>query len=226
VEIDMPLIKHIRNSFLVCAALAQVAGASTIIQSGGNSGAAVPLGYYPPYAPYNMTPIVFAVGWTQTTDFTGVDVFANLFTPGGGGTVNYELVDALGPGTSFATNGIVRGTAATPANPADVDLFHLDSLAAGTYYLVLDSSTAAWMYNYPGVGSFSEAQGVASLGSSWAPGTSINNLYAPASSFSGVNIPVQFSVVATAAQAPEPATFAGTGLALVGFAMMLRKLRG
>src|SRR5207245_574832 len=138
--------------------------------------------------------------------------YANLFTPGFAGTVNYELVNAIGTGTSFAANGIVRGTATTPINPADVNLFHLASLAAGTYYLVLDSPVAntSWLYNYPGTGAYSMTQGVSFQGDFWAPGAAINGTYAPGSNFSGVNIPVQFSVTGSAA-APEPATFAGTG---------------
>ncbi len=220
----MTLINSIRNSFMLCVLLAQAAGASTLIQSGGNSGAAVPLGYYPPYAPSGLTPIVFAVSWTQTSAYTNVDVFANLFSPGFAGTVNYELVNAIGAGTSFASNGIVRGSATTPTNPADVDLFHLTSLGAGTYYLVLDSTTAAWLYNFPGTGAFTTTQGVSFNGDLWAPGAAINNTYAPASNFAGNVFPVQFSVTGTAA-APEPATFGGTGLVLMGLAMGLRAFR-
>jgi len=184
----------------------------------------VPLGYYPPYAQYNMTPIVFAVGWTQAFDAVNVDVTANLFSPGTPGTVNYELVNAIGPGTSFLANGIARGTVSTPINPADVDLFHLSSLAKGTYYLVLDSTTAAWLYNFPGTSALTLAPGVTNAGDFWAPGPAINGSYAPASSFSGIGFPVQFAVTGTAA-APEPATFAGTGLALLGAAMILGRVR-
>jgi hypothetical protein len=148
------IFKNIAKTFLACAILSQAAGAAVIIQSNGNAGASVPLGYYPPYAPYGLTPIVYAVGWTQTSDTVDVDVMANLFSPGSPGTVNYELVDAIGPGTSFAANGIVEGTSTTPTNPANVDLFHLNLLKAGTYWLVLDSSTAAWQYNFPMQGNY------------------------------------------------------------------------
>jgi hypothetical protein len=184
------------------------------------------MGYYAPYAQFGLTPNVFALGWTQTSDYVNVDVFANLFTPGFNGTVNYELVKAIGSGTSFAANGIVRGTATTPINPADVDLFHPTSLGAGTYYLVLDSPNAgtSWLYNFPGSGSYTSAQGVSFNGDFWAPGAAINTTYSPGSSFSGNVFPVQFLVTGTVA-APEPATFGVTGLALMGLGMILRAWR-
>lgn len=222
----MHLINRIRNSFVLCAVLAQTAGAATIIQSSGNSEASVPLGYYAPYAQYNLTPIVFEVAWTQTSDYTDVDVFANLFTSGGPGTVDYALVDAIGPGTSFAADGIVSGTVSTPANPTDVELFQLPFLAAGTYYLVLDSNVAntSWQYNYPLQSNFTMDTGVSYVGAGWAAGSSINTSYTPGSSFSGVSYPVEFQVTGNVAT-PEPATFGGVGLALVGVAMALRRIR-
>jgi len=109
--------KGIGKSFLIGAILRQAAGASVIVQSTGNSHAALPLGYYAPWATGGTTPTVNAVSWTQTSDYLDVDVFANLFTVGSAGFVNYELVNGIGPGTSFAANGILRGTAITPVNP-------------------------------------------------------------------------------------------------------------
>jgi hypothetical protein len=222
----MPIIKDLRNSLLACALLAQVAGATTIVQSAGNSEASVPLGYYTPYASSGMTPIVFAVGWTDTSDYVDVNVFANLFTPGSPGTVNYELVTALGPGTSFAADGIVRGTATTPANPTDVSLFHLSFLQAGTYYLVLDSPVpnTSWQYNFPFQTNDTTAPGVSFLGDQYSFGASINTAYTPGSSFSGIGYPVEFSVTGTAAT-PEPATFAVMGMALIGLSIALRAMR-
>ena len=219
-------VRFIRNASFVCALLAQAAGATTIIQSSGNSAASVPIGYYAPYAPYNLTPIVFEVAWTQTSDYSNVDVFANLFTPGSPGSVNYTLVNAIGPGTSFAANGIVRGTATTPANPADVDLFHLASLKAGTYFLVLDSPVAntSWQYNYPFQANFSMDSGVSYAGGEWAAGTAINAAYTAGSNFSGVSYPVEFRVTGTVAT-PEPATLGATGLTLIGLAMGLRRMQ-
>lgn len=76
----MHLIGSLQTSFVICALLAQTAGATVIIQSSGNSEASVPIGYYAPYAQDNLTPAVYAVAWTQTSDYTDVDVFANLFT--------------------------------------------------------------------------------------------------------------------------------------------------
>jgi len=65
---------------LICAVIVQIAGASTIIQSSGNSEASVPLGYYAPYG----TATVYAVSWNQNSSYSNVAVFANLFNPGGG----------------------------------------------------------------------------------------------------------------------------------------------
>ena len=222
----MNILKFIERSCYLCALLAQAAGATTIIQSSGNSEASVPLGYYAPYASFNGTPIVFAVGWTQSSAYSNVDVFANLFTPGSNGTVDYALVTQIGPGTSFTADGIVRGSVSTPTNPTDVDLFHLDTLPAGTYYLVLDSPTpnTSWQYNYPYQTNNTTDTGVNYLGSAWAYGPSIYSSYTAGSNFSGVNIPVEFRVSGTAA-APEPATFGGTGLVLVGLSLVLRRLR-
>ncbi len=218
----MRFTKTIRQALLLFALLTPVARASTILQSSGNSEASVPLGYYAPYASSGMTPVVYAVGWTQTSADVDVNVTANLFTPGSPGTVDFELVTALGPGTSFAADGIVKGTVTTPTNPADVSLFQLNLLQAGTYYLVLDSPVAntSWQYNFPFQSSYSTASGVTFLGDQWSYGTSIDAADAAASSFSGIGFPVEFSVQGTAT--PEPATFGGVGLALVGLSMALR----
>jgi len=216
----------IGKSFLVGAILAQAAGASIIIQSTGNSHAALPLGYYAPWAAGGTTPTVNAVSWTQTSDYVDVDVFANLFTPGSPGFVNYELVNAIGPGTSFAVNGLLRGTAITPINPADVLLFHVPLLRAGTYYLVLDSpvDNTSWLFGYQPDGTYNLAPGVSFQGDQWAYGTGINAAYTPASNFFSTVVPVQFAVIGTAA-APEPATAGGTGLVLMGFGLLLRYIR-
>jgi hypothetical protein len=214
-ETNMTFTNFLRKSLPVCALLAQAAGAATIIQSNGNSGGSVPLGYYAPYAP-NNTPIVYAVEWTQTAAFTNIDVTANLFTPGSPGTVNYALVTALGAGTTFAADGIIRGSATTPANPANVDLFHLASLGPGTYFLVLDSPVAntSWQYNFPITGNYTMANGVAFDGDQMSSASSINASYTPGSSFFGVGLPVEFAVTGTAT--PEPATFGLLAMALAG----------
>ena len=210
------LIKSLCNCFFSCVLLAQIAGATTIVQSSGNSEASVPLGYYAPYASYGMTPIDYAVGWTVTSDYTDVNVTANLFTVGSPGTVDYELVKA---------DGIVEGTATTPVNPTDVSLFQLNFLAAGTYYLVLSSPVAdtGWQYNYPFQANDTMANGVTFLGNQYSYGTSIDNAYAAGSVFSGAGYPVEFSVTGT--PTPEPATFALAGLALVGLSTALRRAR-
>jgi hypothetical protein len=213
----MSFTNYLASGFAGCFLLAQLAGASTILQSSGNSEASEPLGYYAPYAPYGITPTVYAVEWSQTSAFTNVDVTANLFTPGSPGTVDYSLVTAIGPGTSFAVDGIVQGTVTTPINPANVDLFQLSSLGPGTYYLVLDSPVpnTSWQYNFPIQGNYTTANGVTFIEDQWSSGTSINSAYTPGSTFSGTSLPVEFQVTGTAAT-PEPATWGVTGLAILG----------
>jgi hypothetical protein len=220
----MLFIKSLRNSLFACALFSSAAGATTIVQSSGNSQASVPLGTYQPYVQYGMTPIVYAVEWTDTSDYTNVNVTANLFTPGSPGTVNYELVTAIGPRTSFAADGIVEGTVTTPANPTDVALFQLNLLKAGTYYLVLDSPVAntSWQYNFPFQSNYTMAPGVTFLGDQYSFGTSINTAYTPGSTFQGISYPVEFSVTGTVAT-PEPATFAIAGLVLAS--LFIRKRR-
>ena len=139
--------------------------------------------------------------------------------------MDYELVTALGTGTSFAADGIVSGTVTTPANPTDVSLFQLNFLKAGAYSLVLDSPVAntSWQYNYPIQANDTVTTGVSFLGDQWSYGSSIDTAYTPGSSFSGIGFPVQFSVQGTAST-PEPATFAGTQMALVALSTAMRGL--
>ncbi|HZU28758.1 MAG TPA: PEP-CTERM sorting domain-containing protein [Bryobacteraceae bacterium] len=226
----MSFPKYAAVPFAACLLMAQ-AGATTIIQSAGNSQSSEPLGYYAPYASDGLTPMVYAVEWTQNATYTGVDFFANLFTVGSPGTANYALVTAIGPGTSFAADGIARGSVTTPTNPTDVDLFHLGSLGPGTYYLVLDSPVpnTAWQYNYPIQGNYTTAPGVTFVGDQWSYGASINSGYTAGSNFSGTSLPVEFAVTGTMAT-PEPATFGVIGIGLIGVAVLVwmtrRRLAG
>lgn len=218
--------KSIATSLAACFLLAHAAAASTIIQSSGDSEASEPLGYYAPYASSGITPIVYAVEWTQTSTYDNVDVFANLFTSGGNGTVDYSLVTAIGPGTTFAADGIVHGSVTAPANPTDVQLFQLPSLGPGTYFLVLDSPTpnTSWDYNFPIQGSYAAASGVTFLGDDWSAGASIDTSYTPGSTFSGTTLPVEFLITGTLAT-PEPATFGLIGGALMGIGIVLSRCR-
>jgi hypothetical protein len=215
------------NSFLarllLCGGIAaQLAGATTIIESTGNSGGAVPLGYYVPYGSAEVA----AVGWTQTSSYANVDVTASLLTPTSGGTIDYTLVKAIGPGTSFAVDGITQGSVNLPYVYGNVDLFQLPSLGPGTYYLVLDSPTPnlAWLYNYPYQATYTMDAGVSLIGNYSVLGSGIDTAYTPASSLVGENIATEFSVTATPANAPEPGTFALLGLSLVGFSLVVRRI--
>lgn len=216
-------MKNVIHGTLLVFAAAQLAGATTIIQSSGNSGGTVPLGYYAPYAPAN-TPIVYAVGWTQTSAYQNIDVNAALLN-NGAGTIDYALVTAIGPGTTFAADGITHGSVNIGTVYGNVDLFQLPSLAAGTYYLVLDSPTPnlGWDYNYPYNPSYTTDTGVSFAGDFNAMGAAINTGCTPASSFNGVNLAVEFSVTGTPSQTtssvPEPGTLLamGLGLLLVSF---------
>jgi hypothetical protein len=222
----MSFTKYSGCSFAACLLLAQAVAASTIVQSIGNSGSSEPLGYYAPYAASGITPIVYAVEWSQTATYTGVDVFANLFTPGSPGTVDYALVKGIGSGTTFATNGIIHGSVTTPTNPTDVDLFHLGSLGPGTYFLVLDSPVpnTSWQYSFPIQGNYTTATGVTFLGDQWSSGALIDSAYTPGSSFSSAPLPVEFLVTGTVAT-PEPATFGLTFLATIGVVIFISRRR-
>jgi hypothetical protein len=216
----MPL-KSIVRIALLCCTLLPLAGASTIIQSLGNSEASVPLGYYTPYG----TSTVFAVSWSQSSSYSNVAVFANLFNSGGGGTVDYTLATAIGPSTSFAQDGIIRGSVTTPSNPTDVQLFTLPELAAGTYSLVLDSPTqnSAWQYNYPFVSDYVTAPGVSHLGGRQAQFGAIDSAHTAGSSFTGIGYAVEFAVTGTPANAPEPNPSAGIGVVLVGLGWLMNR---
>lgn len=171
-------------AIFIWAGFVPVAGASTIIQSGGNSRASVPLGFYAPYG-------------------------------------------TIGPSTSFARDGIIRGSVTMPANPADLELFTLPNLAAGTYYLVLDSPTpdSAWQYNFPFLSNYTAAPGVAFLGEQQSQFGSIDAAYTAGSTFSRLNIPVEFAVTGTPSPVPEPGLFPPIGLLIAGLAV-LRRRRG
>jgi hypothetical protein len=207
-------------SFL-CAVLGPMAGASTIVQSSGDSEATVPLGYYAPYG----TATVYGVSWSQSSAYSNVAVFANLFNVGGGGTVDYTLATAIGPASSFAADGIIRGSVTLPASPTDVELFTLPKLAAGTYYLVLDSPTAnsGWQYGYPFQPNYTTAPGVTYRGGLQAQFGNIDSAYTAGSSFSGISYPVEFSVTGNAAAAPEPNLLIGIGLVLLGMVTLLQR---
>ncbi|HKE21783.1 MAG TPA: hypothetical protein VKB88_05290 [Bryobacteraceae bacterium] len=204
-------------SILICAGLVQPAGASTIIQSSGNSEASVPLGYYAPYG----TATVYAVCWTQSSAYSNVAVFANLFNAGGGGTVDYMLTTAIGESTSLAQDGIIRGSVTTPANPTDLELFTLPDLAAGTYYLVLASPTpgSAWQYNFPFLSNYTAAPGVSFLGDQESQSGSIDTAYTAGSTFAPISFPVEFSVTGTPSSVPEPGFIPPIGLLMIGLAL-------
>jgi hypothetical protein len=139
--------------------------------------------------------------------------------------VNYTLVTAIGAGTSFATNGIIRGSVTTPTNPSDVDLFHLNSLGPGTYFLVLDSPVpnTSWQYNFPVQGNYTTAPDVAFLGDQWSSGALIDGAYTAASSFSNTSLPVEFQITGTAV--PEPATLGVSLLTMIGAGLFILKRR-
>jgi hypothetical protein len=218
--------KYFGCSFVACLLLAQAAGATTIVQSNGNSDSSEPLGYYAPYVQYGLTPTVYAVEWSQTATYTNVDVTANLFTAGSPGIVDYSLVTEIGTGTSFATSGIIQGSVTTPINPTNVNLFDLSSLGPGTYFLVLSSPVpdTAWQYNYPFQGNYSTAPGVTFLGDEESDASSIDSAYAPGSSFRGATVPVEFQVTGTLAT-PEPAPLGMCLIALAGLAVFTSRAR-
>ncbi len=220
----MHIKKAAGKMLFLLALMAPAAPATTIVEGDGNSTATLPLGFYAPYVQYGYTPTVGAVGWHQNNTFQNIDVTATLFIAGGGETLNYELVNAIGPGTSFAANGVTRGTVnfTDPFNVIrSADLFQLPSLGPGNYFLVLDSPTPGdgWIYGYPTSPAPITAPGVSFISSYAAFGPSvIDSAYTPASSFNGINTLLEFSVTGTEAGAPEPST---AGLLILGVACLL-----
>ncbi len=224
----MHIDKAVGRIVLLLAAAAPALLATTIIEQDGNSAADVPLGYYAPYVQYGFTPTVAAVGWRQNTTFQNIDVAATLFIAGGGETLNYSLVNAIGPGTSFALNGITQGTIdfTDPFNTIrSADLFQLPSLGPGNYFLVLDSPTPndGWSYGYSTSPPPITSPNVNFIGSYAAFGPSvIDSAYTPVSNFNGINTGLEFTVTGTEAGAPEPST---AGLLILGIACLLAARR-
>ncbi len=220
-------MRHIFLSLIISISLlTSLACAGVIVSQGGNDGGANPLGYYAPYGSTH-NPGVGVVSWTQTSTFNGVTIYASFFDSSQPASVNYYLVTSIGSGTSFAADGIVEGSASIPANPASVKLGTVASLGPGTYYLVVDSSSAesSWDYGYPSGGAITTASGVTFNGIYSARGGFVNGSYSPASSFFTVHdvyLPLEFSV--TASSTPEPATFATAALALLAFAGLRRRV--
>jgi hypothetical protein len=202
--------------------------AETIVSvedSGGYLGSQ-PLGYYAPLAP-NYTPAVVAYSWMQDSAFQNVAVSASLFDSDfpSGGYVNYTLVDAIGPGTSYAANGIAQGSILVNDSPQSWPLFTLPSLPGGTYYLVLDSvDQANALYQYMGQSTTETAAGVTFDGDYISYDGQRDTNYTPASSFDGLNLPLEFSV--TGDPAPEPASLALLGIGLLGFGVIGCRKKG
>lgn len=187
-----------------------------------------PLYYYPALAP-NYTPTVLALSWTQASAFQNVAVSATLFDFDSncgssgcsyGGYVNYTFVNAIGPGTSYAANGIARGSTFVNDSIQSWQLFTLNSLNAGTYYLVLDSANqASAIYQFQGTTTVTKAPGVTFNGTLWSNDGARDTGYTAASNFSGDNEPIEFSVTGDpVSTVSEPATFPilVVGLALLG----------
>lgn len=214
--------------------------ADTIVAVNGSGGtlSSQPLYYYPGLAP-NYTPTVLALSWTQNSAFQNVAVSATLFdfdsncgsgSCSYGGYVNYTLVNAIGPGTSYTANGIARGSTFVNDSIQSWRLFTLNFLNPGTYYLVLDSSNqASAIYQFQGTTTVTKAPGVTFNGTLWSNDGARDTSYTAASTFSGDNEPIEFSVTGDpVASVPEPATFPilVVGLVLLGLVARRRSLFG
>jgi len=224
-RITLPAV-CLRSLLLVFSGVSAVAAAPIdVVTEPGNYAASFPLGYYQPYGSTN-NPGVGAVSWIQTAGFQDVTISATLWQVNQGqppGTINFELVDAIGAGTSFAQNGIAEGSVSPAFNPTDTTLVTLPSLGPGTYYLVIDSQTAntSWSYGYPSGGTLAADPSVSFNGDYVSRGAGVNGSYTPGSGFIEAPIPFEFSVVAAGAAAvPEPSTGV---LALTGVAAQLAR---
>jgi hypothetical protein len=202
--------------FLLVALAASTEAATTYISETGPSGGNVA-----------VEPSQFmAESWTQSVTLTNVQILADLAADGGLSTGTVYLTNALGNGTTSATNQVAINASA-PFTAGDTaafqTLFTGLTLGPGTYYLVVTGTG-------PGQsdGNFWEA--ASPVTQVTATGITYNGLfqsngtgetqsgYAPSASFFSLSaFTLQFAVDSTST-VPEPATYILTAGALLFFA--------
>jgi hypothetical protein len=204
----------------VCGVLALCAAlpvcASTIISTGvGPNGPSVYASQYEEQ------------GWTQTQSYVNVSIQVALYswTPGMPFDGTAYLTESIGlPATLPALDSVTFSGVTANTTPETITLFSGLSLGPGTYYLTL-ASTDDWG-TQPGAIWDMECSscslvldsGVTLLSQEFANAQAENVSYAPGSSFTASNPPLNLTVTGNLAptSSPEPSGFAAVlaGLAL------------
>jgi len=152
------------------------------------------------------------VSWTETGSYSNVSISANIFAGGASASGTAYLMDLIGPSATAANEVVAPGSFSVTGNPGTnvmTTIFSDLSLAAGTYYLVLQpnvGSVIAW--NLAGVPVVVEDAGVTGGQSDAAVSPAA---FAPASTFQGNGNNFIYEVTGTAGTAstvPEPSTWA------------------
>jgi hypothetical protein len=170
------------------------------------------------------------VSWTETGSYSNVSIFANIFSGGSSASGTAYLMNMIGSGASAANEVVAPGSFSVTGNPGTnvmTTIFSDLSLAAGTYYLVLEAnagSVVAW--NLAGVPLVVEDTGVTGGQSDAAVSP---NAFAPASTFQGNGNNFIYEVtgtLGTGSTVPEPSTWALLLMGAAGIAMRpLRRVR-
>jgi hypothetical protein len=192
------------------ASLALPATATTILSVSGPHGSTLSLG---------SGHQALVASWSSTSAYSGVNVsFQSNFGPFAG---TAYLMTQIGPGTTSAQQIAVASYSATSSTPALTSLFSGLTLGAGTYYLVLTSTSAGgWDTPYTaGPAVVSLAPGV-TRGAQFIvnDGSGVPDLsYFPASSFSALTTFYDLEFEVTGSLVPEPSRLLllGVGLALL-----------
>jgi len=214
------LAKVFRPVSIACLGLFSIAAhAETIISVEGPS-VGEPLGIG-----FNLQ--VLAVGWSQSTAFSAVNITADVagFYPQV--TVDAWLTTRIGPGTT-ALDQIAETSVLVSTDMQPVNLFSDLALGPGTYYLVLSASTV-------GVWGGTEKASDAVVTS--APGVTRDDRLLAANFYNGLpdylfppdstfqDFPTSFygyNLVYDVTSAPEPSLFFLTCASLIGAVMRTR----
>jgi hypothetical protein len=172
----------------------------------------------------------FYASWTQTTEYDGLSVLAELEAGQPDTSVTAYLMTAAGPGTTTAEQ-IASTTIIVPdTTDGFVQLFSGLDLDLATYYLVLTANpSAGWGYTFSPI--VTTAAGVSAGGDGRAEdngcgGTcSVDSSYPPASLFADQAAILEFEVQ-TSSDTPEPGSiFIGTSGCLFLLAAKRRHCR-
>ena len=152
------------------------------------------------------------VSWTETGSYSNVGIFANIFSGGASASGTAYLMNMIGSGASAANEVVAPVSFSVTGNPGTnvmTTIFSGLTLAAGTYYLILDpnvGSVVAW--NLAGTPLVVEDTGVTG---GLSEAATAPNAFPPASTFQGNGNNFIYEVTGTpgtGSTVPEPSTWA------------------